>query len=337
MTRIAVVGNLCNVGLELVMALRNNGFDAHLFVTYHNKKELEGIPNESFVHFLKTDNPFIFLNAPRILSSFDFVNALTLSPIYCQFSSKFFSSHATGSDLREFVFEKGLFPFLLRKAYTKSKRVFFATPELLYSGLKLGIPEDKLVFLPNIVDIKPPKVRKSGKNFRIFLPSRWSWKTKGTDIFLKGFKLFYDKHTDIEIVLVDFSNDSNSEDGKKTLELIDELKLPVKILPKMSKNQLIEQYVKSDVVCDQCTLGVLGLVSFESLACNKPTIGYFDVKYGRAYKGDMPPILNANTPEMVAEVLKKVYSGKVKCNGAKWIVKWHSPERVADIFLGELK
>ena len=305
---IAIVGNLAGVGERLTKALNQT-------------KKVKAVLIPTTKDAIKTD-----------LSKFDYVHALTMSPIYCQWLQNYYSAHATGSDLRELAQKNSTTGFLQRKSYRSAKRVFYVTPELHKYGRKIGLKKEQLVFLPNIIDVRIPKNIEQNERFTVFMPSRWEWGTKGTQHFIKAMSAFQKRH-DCDFILVNWNG---AVDETKTMYLLHKYNLSFWIYPQMSHERLIKMVLRSHVILDQCVLGVFGLTTLEALACNRSVIAFFNRQYLDYYDRDMPPIINVK-PTTILAGLERAFNTWRKIqickDGPKWVEKHHSPKVVAEKFL----
>jgi len=332
--KIATVGNLAQLGYIITKELRNYGLDADLYVTCKNNVIARGQnPKEyddlkEFPKWVKLYNtrPILpaFITGKKIFSKYDAIIALTLSPSYVQFFNKNFIAIATGSDSREFIFQRGIYNFLLRRAYKKAKHFFCNVPEFEWVPKKLKI-ENKASFLPTPIDVNKiltihEKIEKENNKenddiLTIFIPSSWSLSTstfkgnKGTDIILSGLEKIIQEGYKIKIKMINQENNPNT--SPLDIAFVQQMrkKYPSNFILIdwiSNKQELIREYIKSDIIADQFFLGIFGMIGLESMACKKPLINSYFKKNDKVYGNERPPIIIANDKEQVYQQIKKI-------------------------------
>ena len=172
-------GNLANVGYMISKQLREAGQDQFLLM---EKNPPQGSDPKNFDSTLGDEYPdwIIFYDKKkfswkrdliRIMrdKQFDLLHAHVELPIFAYLSRRPFLSHPMGRDLREMAFTNSLRGILLRRAYRKSKAIFFGGPGLYSLLLKLKI--QKTIFLPFVHDVsffKPQSIENEFNNFSNF-------------------------------------------------------------------------------------------------------------------------------------------------------------------------
>ena len=354
--KIAVVGNLGNLGYSFTKALRKIGQNADLFITYKNgliaDSQNPWISNDDlsknipWIKKIRTDNIFtIFSDCVLKLSQYDTVIAITTSPAYCQFFSKKLVSICTGSDIRDYVWQKGIKSWLLKQAYKKSYHVFVPFSEMHWAPKKLNIEKKSspIYVTMDIQAFDTIKQEKENDKLTIFCPTNWiinRHDSKGINKLLNAIIKLLEQGYDFDIIMIDHSqNDSIPEQDKNyIMEITKKFPNNIKIIKRIErKKDLIREYKKCDLIADQFSIGMFGLIGMEALCSRKPLMAYFNKESDKFYNGETPPILNCQNEEEIFEILKMILDGKISRNelsslgekGYNWILKWHSEEKVA--------
>ena len=147
----------------------------------------------------------------------------------------------------------------------------------------------------------------------IAAPSRHVWggnpkdsNQKGTDILLKGIKLFKCKNPSITFNLITFNRGA---DFKKSLKLINKLNLNenITIFDELPRKEVMLVMKFSDLICGEYIHSWRsGGVFYEALLSKKILLTYRDEnKYEDIY-----PILNAKTPEQICNQIYYYFNNK---------------------------
>jgi hypothetical protein len=93
-----------------------------------------------------------------------------------------------------------------------------------------------------------------------------------------------------------------------------------------------------DLLADQFFLGAFGSTMPKALLHGCPAMLYLDEERHRWCFSEMPPVINARTPEQVFEGLSRLYrdAGYAKelvVRGRAWYERYHSNRVIAEIFL----
>jgi hypothetical protein len=318
--KIAVVGNLCQQGYLITKNLRLIGYEADLFITKkgktiiptQNPENYERIDDKTWIKDFDTSSFLkIFFQGIKIMPEYDGIIALTLSPSYIQFFTKNLVSIATGSDIREFAFQKGIQQSLLRLAYKNSKKVFTGASDIKY-GNKLGIKEKmSLTLVPlnfekynEAISYHP----KPNNRFKIFAPANWD-KIKGIEKLISSCDSLSKDGYDFSLVMID--NRKNEYSDKNLIKIISDFDInnPGKLeLIKYieSKNELLKLYRESNIIADQFNIGFYGNIGCEAMACQRPLLCFFDNSLAQYFHNEIPPILNAKTAEEIKKVLERI-------------------------------
>ena len=176
-------------------------------------------------------------------------------------------------------------------------------------------------------------IRKKNK-IVLFSPSRLVWgrnkndpNDKGTDVLLKGIKIFKEKNlsTPISLILMNYGTDLIKT--KALIEKLD-LKKEVILLKRQPRINILYMMKQSDIICSQFKHSWLSYgVVFEALAMSKIVMTYRnDNLYKKKYK-TLYPIININGPQKINQCLSKYIKNKKKYvemgkEGEKWYMKY---------------
>lgn len=184
------------------------------------------------------------------------------------------------------------------------------------------------------------------QTLRILVAARQSWSPppsssaseldyKGADIFIKGAAQFIKKTgKKIEIVLV-----KKGPDIQKSLDLIQELKIESAItwLNEMTQKELVEEYLKSDLIVDQLSNGMVGMVGLDALAMGRPLIANGRPEIWDPLLGTSSPICQAKSPEEVCAQIEYLFdrvNREVVANKSReYAVNFFSSDAAAKICL----
>ena len=205
---------------------------------------------------------------------------------------------------------------------------------------RMGLAE-KAVFIPHPVDdtifypTPQPELRrellaKTSSEFLIYAPSRHDWAEKGNDLFLKGLALARRRGIPAGAVMCRWGNEI-----ERSCALIRELNLDAHVtwIAAAPKPRVARHLNASDVLVDQFFYPAFGTVAAEGLACGKPVVMKFHAEMHRRVFNPLPPIIDATSPEQVAEVLVGLHSNSdttrtIGEQSAQWFREHHSLELV---------
>jgi len=202
--------------------------------------------------------------------------------------------HAHGSDLRSSL-KNRVWGRIVRHNLKKCDKVLVSTPDVL--GQAKMFREDA-EYLPNPVDKElfypKPATDHDGRK-RVLIASDSNWAVKGTDISIRALAKIKDA-VDVSIVAfgIDFA---------KTVKLANSLGLHLNVLPKIPHDRLNRYYWNADVVIDRFTLGSLGMVSLEAIACGRPILCYVSSVYPE--NKDFP-LQDLRVEEEIAELIRNL-------------------------------
>jgi glycosyltransferase involved in cell wall biosynthesis len=228
--------------------------------------------------------------------------------------------HAHGSDLRLSLKHK-VWGRVVRHNLRTCNKVLVSTPDVL--GQARSFRKDA-VYLPNPVDKEffyPKKPVAHGEKKRVLIASDSNWVVKGTDIAVKALAKIRE-NVDVSII-------STGVDFEKTLALARSLSLPLRLLQKKPHSELSEYYWEADVVIDRFTLGSLGMVSLEAIACGRPVLANVSSEYPE-YKDF--PLKDLKDEEEIAGVIRSV-PAKLCEEEYAYLEKTHMPQVVVPALL----
>jgi glycosyltransferase involved in cell wall biosynthesis len=183
----------------------------------------------------------------------------------------------------------------VRHNLRKCDKVLVSTPDVL--GQAKTFRKDA-EYLPNPVDNEffyPKSPASHGEKTRVLIASDSNWAVKGTDIAIKALAKIKE-NVDVSII-------STGLDFDRTLVLARSLGLSLRLLQKKLHSELNEYYWDADVVIDRFTLGSLGMVSLEAIACGRPVLVYVSSEYSE-YKDF--PLKNLRDEEEIAKAVRNM-------------------------------
>jgi hypothetical protein len=369
--KISFVGNVGNCTYWYVKYLRQAGVDAWLYITFKkydkNKKpiiifgqdprnedrELGGIL-PFWVKFFHVHSIKNFFNIKKEFDRYDLNIAFESLPIFLQFSKKPLISFATGSNLREQAFNKGIKGMLLKRGFRKSKLVLFDNIDMVTIKCfeKLGIK--KYQWLPCYLPPENPPSRSETKiinndffkkikeKFIFFSSSRLDFSQKGTDILIRGFANFIKKNKNLaKLLIIDFGKDK--EETKKLIEKLN-IKNSISILPVLSREEIINLNKESSLTFGYFKNNNSGVHHFpfsimDALKTGNISISSIDSEAFLKIVGEEPPVLKAcSEKELEDQMIFAIRNyNKIKndfsVRGPLWIKKYHSKEFITEKLL----
>ena len=179
-------------------------------------------------------------------------------------------------------------------------------------------------------------------DFLIFHPARQHWSAerdpnyeKGNDIFIRGLARFIHEVAPTSgAVFVEWG-----QSVPDSTALLAELGIAdrVRWAPLLHNCNMSRYMDASDIIADQFYLGAFGNIMPKALAHGKPSILYLDEAAHNWCLPEMPPVINAHTPEEVFLGLKKAYEDRdwlanLAREGRGWYEKYHSNAAICDQF-----
>ena len=180
-------------------------------------------------------------------------------------------------------------------------------------------------------------------DFLVFHPARHHWEAqrhpsweKGNDIFIQGMARFIHKIAPrAGAVFVEWG-----QKVQESKELVAQLGIAdrVKWIP-LQHNCNMSRYIDAcDLVADQFFLGAFGNIMPKALMMGTPCILYLDEEIHRWCFPEIPPIINACTPDEVYEGLTKAYQNagwvqELADRGLRWYQDYHSNAVIFERFM----
>lgn len=179
--------------------------------------------------------------------------------------------------------------------------------EVLNDCVPAGVPRS--YWLMADIDWIAPQAPPANPVLRIFNAARvlWkmpfpqhvgAWENKGTDILLKGIALWRERSgRPIDVRLVE-----KGSSVAATRDLIRALRIEslVSWQPELTQAGVFEEYIKADIVAEQCGSHVVGMAGYEAMAANRPVIANGRPDLYASLPSGPPPVAQAATPEEVA-------------------------------------
>jgi glycosyltransferase involved in cell wall biosynthesis len=242
--------------------------------------------------------------------------------------------------MRELPFEDTGRGRLLALGYRQAAKVIITNPDVVAQARRLGV--ENYVFVPHPLDEEkyrpgPSKLRAEleaeGVDFVLLCPSRHDWDVKGSDRMLRAFaELVRSDRPKALLILNEWGAEVD-----RSRALIEELGIGrnVRWLRPLPKLRLIDAYRAADVVLDQFLIGTFGAVAPEAMACGTPVVMAFDSELHRWCFSELPPVVDARTPEQIYAALQRLAEdederARLGRLGREWIERHHGWRLVVD-------
>jgi glycosyltransferase involved in cell wall biosynthesis len=206
---------------------------------------------------------------------------------------------------------------LQRKGVKKSELVSYFPPGIDEKGdsilQELSVGASKRISLI-MIDAEINKYSAPPRNDvpKLLYAARVSWtrnsewvsgynSNKGTDIFLRAVKRYYQKYKDkMNVCLVKKGRDVN-----QTLSLIRQLGIEDKIswLDEMTQLELIEEMKRSDIVADQFGTSMPGMVTYMAMSIGRPVVANTRMEFFKNLFPERIPICHAESEEEISDVI----------------------------------
>ena len=281
----------------------------------------------------------------NLFSHYDLVHAYATDGIFPLLANKPYVAYEHGT-IRDLPFNNSITGRLCALTYKLANQVLITNADNVVAAKKLNlsayhfvphpINESSLsVTLNNGESNFYKEIHKTLKSdFIVFHPPRQHWETqrnpsmdKGNDIFIKGFAKFVQTvNPSAKAIFVEWGITLN-----ESKNLIKELGIESSIVwIKPQNHQNMMKFIEgSDIVADKFCFGGFGGIPPKALMSHKITLIYIDLSIHEWCFEEMPPFINAETPQNVFESLQKVYTDKsyrseVESQGKSWYIKYHS-------------
>jgi len=359
--------NLANDAYMIVKGLRRLGAEADVVVMkygaatqYPHWEEVDttsvpfrpNMTDEDFEHFMElwTPPPWVrFLDIgsrmgilrdvaarTRIVSmmrEYDLVVAHQPSSIYAMMSGVPYIPFDAG--FIRYIVGTSLKQRLALRSYRLAPFVMYTNPDTyrIFGSISL---QNKACFCPFAIDTdkySPGTGAPSDIPTFIFSPSRQIWREKGNDAIIKAFDIYQKKfNSEAEIHLCKWG-----EDLMLSIDLLQKLGTKNVVWHEtMTQPQLVSMYRKCDVVLDQFVLGSYGTTAPEAMSCGRPVMMFLNEELNTMAFGEMPPVVNAKSPDEIVKALSSVGKKELLELGQRsrsWVLRKHSLEAVAKVNL----
>ena len=168
---------------------------------------------------------------------------------------------------------------LLQYVLTKADRVVAVSKALQQSMVQLGIPEEKISYIPNGVDAHKfyptPKAQARRDlglpNGRMILSVGNLTPNKGFDVLIRSFRTLADQHDNRDLQLTIVGDGLVREDLEKLISVL-KLEGRVRLVGAVPHDQLHVWYSAADLFCLASSREGWPNVILESLACGTPVV-----------------------------------------------------------------
>lgn len=318
---------------------------ANHFYQYLSSAFLLAFP-ERLDQILQGDiEPYIGSNAilKALFEHYDVIQAYATDPIFALISGvRPFIAFEHGA-IRSIPFEENSQGRLTALSYRMADGVIITNCDNKRAAEKLNLPDYR--FIPHPINEKwllpgiGHSLRESLRNelkadFIIFHPARQHWDAerhpsweKGNDILIEGMAhVIGEGVARFAAVFVDWGKSvQESKDLLSKLGIADRVKW---IRPQNSAS--MARYIDAcDLLADQFYLGAFGSTMPRALALGKPAMIYIDDEIHRWCFSELPPVINARTPDQVYMGLKRAidepgWLNALAHDGQTWYQKYHS-------------
>lgn len=165
---------------------------------------------------------------------------------------------------------------------------------------------------------------------------------KGTDVLIRGLGLFIrnnPKAPPLDIRLV-----RKGADIDATEQLIREegIESSVTWLEAMNQTELYEEYKSADIVTEHFGEGSIGMGTLDAMATGRPVVTRCDPNIFKREFGEESPICHAATAQEICDQLTRLSASreireKIGKDSRRYVEKYFSPERAADLVLEKLQ
>ena len=348
--RLLFTGNIDNIAYSCAKFSRWLGFDADVLVSsveqdishpfWEDGEEVAAPITRNFERRKGLLLPLSLLDLRRVFKEYDVVVAMGLMSIPAHFLAPSYVSIALGADMKELVFEKSLKGRLMDRAFRGANVLFYNDVDHLPAVAEKGY--DQALYFPVPIDTekyRPDDRARSNGEMLLIHGSSLSWSLdwtqdkelhrrtlKRNDLFFEALKIFLDANSGFPLKVV---VPLWGPDKDKVAPLCEKLGIrsAVKLVPKVTKGELLDLYHRADVVVDQFNMPRLGYNAFEAMACGRPVLGYFsEALQGQLY-AELPPMSSAGSAAEIALCLEDLATPQSRermgAAARTWVVKYH--------------
>ncbi|MDO8873701.1 MAG: glycosyltransferase [Methanoregula sp.] len=253
----------------------------------------------------------------------------------------------TGSDITEWVNEKSLGAVLYRQHLHSADLNWCAPyPNSLKNIFIHDVPRVVFMRYPYyLVDqVNIGCITDKNQTISFFHTSHLDWKvndtgenrksSKGNDRFIRAFAKAIKSGLHAQCIILD-----RGSDREIAKQLIRDLGVEDRFIwkPHLSRDELVDEFYKSDVIVDQFDIGGFGGIAMEAMSVGKPVMIYIDRACARLLYPDDPPILNCHSEEEIYEQIMKCadrqFLEKLGKEAREWVYKYHNWETCLDQFI----
>jgi hypothetical protein len=258
--------------------------------------------------------------------------------------------------IRNIPFEPTPQSRLCALTYRLADACFITNCDNIVAAETLGLPCYRFVPHPVNEDAVPAAdtdrlraalCERLGARFLLFHPSRQHWEArrhpawdKGNDILIEGFARFVKSACPTAgAVFVEWGQTVGA--SKALLARLGVADRVHWIAPQ--PNPRMVQYLRAcDLLADQFFLGAFGSTMPKALLHGRPAMLYLDEERHRWCFPEMPPVVNARTPEEVCQGLVRLHAdpgfgAAQACRGREWYRAYHSNDVILRTFLEALR
>ncbi|MCA9290979.1 MAG: glycosyltransferase [Phycisphaerales bacterium] len=270
-------------------------------------------------------------------------------PLLCGKRPYFAYEHGT---IRNIPFQPTAQGRLCALTYRESDGVFITNCDNITAAGRLGL--ERYRFVPHPVNERHRsteaaaalgadlRARLGGCDLLVFHPARQHWEArrhpdweKGNDILIRGFARFvHETCPTAGAIFVDWG-----QTVAQSRALLAELGVADRVLwiPPQPNRRMIQYVEAADLVADQFHLGAFGSLTPKALMCGRPVMLYLDPERHHWCFPELPPILNARTPEEVQAGLSRLHGdaafrARIQAEGIRWYDTYHSSAVITQRF-----
>lgn len=237
-------------------------------------------------------------------------------------------------------------------SYRLADKVFITNCDNRLAAERLGL--DDYGFVPHPVNeerhptidaraLRASLRQRLSADFVLFHPARQHWEAcrhpsweKGNDILIHGFARFLREVCPSAGAV--FVNWGKTVAASRAL--LQELGIAERVLwiPPQPNQHMIAYIEATDLLADQFYLGAFGSTMPKALMLGRPALLYLDEAVHGWCFPELPPVLNARTPEQVCEQLTRVwqnesYRNELSQRGREWYHRHHDNGLIANRFV----
>jgi glycosyltransferase involved in cell wall biosynthesis len=280
-----------------------------------------------------------------LFKEYDIIHAYATDTIFAMLSGTHpYIAYEHGT-IRSIPFEESAQGRLTALSYHMADGVIVTNCDNKRAAEKLNLADYR--FIPHPINEKwmQPGIGQSlrqdlrnelNSDFVIFHPARQHWDDrrepsweKGNDILIEGLaRTIHQTGMNLCAVFVEWG-----QTIRQSKALISKLGIEknIKWVPPMHSANMARYIDACDLLADQFFLGAFGSTMPRALALGKPAMIYIDEDIHRWCFPEMPPVINARTPDQIYHGLKRALADPawlagLAQNGQKWYQKYHSNE-----------